>query len=74
MITLTRVTAEGMKGHVSYTINTGRIALVPSEVTAVSELSTDRYGKYTTVTELQIANDKYCVIEDYDTVMQMIAA
>jgi hypothetical protein len=50
MITLTRVTANGMQGHVDYKISTGRISLVPSEVKAISEMSTDRYGKYRTVT------------------------
>ncbi len=74
MITLTRVTANGMQGHRDYKITTGRISLVPSEVKAVSELSTDRYGKYTMVTEVQVANDTYEVIEDYDTVMQLINA
>ena len=72
MITLTRVTASGMQGHVDYKISTGRLLIVPSEIKAMSELSTDRYGIYKNVTSIQVDNETYHVIEDFDTVVELI--
>ena len=74
-IKLTRITAEGMRGHVDYKISTGIIVIDPTQVSVVSEFSTTRYSasrKPVLVTQIQVGEHQYCVTETLDEVLNLI--
>ena len=79
MIELTRVYAEGMKGHVSYKIFTKPLLVDPAAITVISELETDSYknkingiGPFHVVTKLQVGDQTYHVLEAYKDVWDLV--